>query len=422
MNIGRRQSHNEGEYAQGCATGREELSPTIPACPGSVGDYITGTRFPRRTRQHARVSAPLRLSSADARRFHRRAVLLDAPAPGVGEALAHHGFIQIDPINVCGRMHDLILRNRVAGYREGGLMEYVHGPASSPLPAEQRTAFEHHLPHSSVLAVMGLEAWPYLLAAMRRRTTGDSSWSGKLDARQRPLAKAILAELAARGPLSSDDIDDGNQRDHQGWGAHASLAKTTLHKLFFHGQVLIARREGQRRLYDLPERVLPAATLAAPEPSAEITARWITLLKLRQLRLVALARKDVPLVADLVQQIEVEGCPPLYCLREDLPLLEAPLMEDAPKLLAPLDPLIYDRKVTRQLWGYDYTWEVYTPAAKRLRGYYALPVLNGSELVGHIDPKADRQSKKLVVVNRSIRRGYKASTAVKELAAFLGLR
>ncbi len=319
-------------------------------------------------------------------------------------------------------MHDLILRNRVAGYREGGLMEDVHGPSAAPLPAEKRTAFEHHLPHSNVLAVMALEAWPYLLAAMRRRTTGDSAWSGGLDARQRPLAKAIMAELAARGPLSSDDIDD-DQRDHQGWGAHASLAKTTLHKLFFHGQVLIARREGQRRLYDLPARVLPAATLAAAEPDAEATARWITLLKLRQLRLVALSRKDVSLVADLVQPLTVEGCPPLYCLREDLPLLDAPLTLAAPEmLLAPLDPLIYDRKVTRQLWGYDYTWEVYTPAAKRVRGYYALPVLADAEIVGHIDPKADRQLKRLVVVNRSIRRGYKASAAVKELAGFLGLR
>ena len=365
--------------------------------------------------------APIHLTPADARRFHRRAVLLDAPAPGIGEALSHHGFIQIDPINVCGRMHDLILRNRVAGYREGGLMEHVHGPASEPLAAESRLAFEHHLPHSSVLAVMGLEAWPYLLAAMRRRTTGDSSWSGKLDARQRPLAKAIMEELAARGPLSSDDIDD-DQRDHQGWGTHASLAKTTLHKLFFHGQVLIARREGQRRLYDLPERVLPASTLAAPEPDAATTARWVVLLKMRQLRLMALARKDVPLVADLVQPLVVDGCPPLYCLREDLPLLDILPTTSPEVLLAPLDPLIYDRKTTRQLWGYDYTWEVYTPATKRVRGYYALPVLAGTELVGHIDPKADRQQKKLVVVNRSVRRGYKASAAVKELAVFLGLK
>ena len=91
-------------------------------------------------------------------------------------------------------------------------------------------------------------------------------------------------------------------------------------------------------------------------------------------------------------------------------------------LLAPLDPLIYDRRLTRQLWGYDYTWEVYTPVAKRVRGYYALPVLAGVELVGHIDPKADRANKKLIVVNRSVRRGHRAATAVHDLKRFLGLK
>jgi uncharacterized protein YcaQ len=363
----------------------------------------------------------LRLSVYDARRFHRRAVLLDAPPPNLSAALAHHGFIQIDPINVCGRMHDLILRNRVLDYSEGDLIRHLHGLPSHPLPAAERTAFEHHLPHSNVLAALPLDAWPYLLAAMRRRSGSTSSWSGKMDTRQRRLAQTILAELSARGPLCSDDIDD-DQRDHQGWGAHASLAKTTLHKLFFHGRVFIARRVGNRRFYDLPERVLPATTLALPEPSAAETARWITLLKLRQRRLIALSPAEARQVTDLVQPLAVEGWPPLYCLREDLPLLDTAVTQSEAMLLAPLDPLIYDRHLTRQLWGYNYTWEVYTPEAKRIRGYYALPVLAGVELVGHIDPKADRTNKKLIVVNRSLRRGHRAASAVRDLARFLGLR
>jgi uncharacterized protein YcaQ len=350
-------------------------------------------------------------------------VLLDTPAQNVGAALAHHGFIQIDPINVCGRMQDLILRNRVAGYREGDLMRHVHGVAGDPIPAANRVAFEHHLPGSNNLAAMPLEAWPYLLAAMRNRTGGESTWSGKLDDRQSSLAKSILKEIAQRGPLSSDDIED-NQRDHQGWGAHASLAKTTLHKLFFHGRVLIARREGQRRLYDLPDSVMPDTTLTLAEPSGEDTARWITLLKIRQRRLTTLTRAELPAVADLVQAITVEGCTTLYCLKEDLSLLDETeeAAESKTLLLAPLDPLIYDRRLTLRLWGYDYTWEVYTPAAKRMRGYYALPVLAGHEIAGHIDPKADRTHKKLVVVNRSLRRGFKAAEAVSDLAKFLGLR
>jgi uncharacterized protein YcaQ len=141
-----------------------------------------------------------------------------------------------------------------------------------------------------------------------------------------------------------------------------------------------------------------------------------------------LKRDELRHVADLVQPVAVEGCPPLFCLRADAPLLaeienqESEIENILPMhLLAPLDPLIYDRRVTSALWGFDYTWEVYTPPHKRTRGYYALPVLAGTELVGHVDPKADRENKKLVVVSRRLRRGHRVVPVVRELARFLGL-
>jgi uncharacterized protein YcaQ len=374
------------------------------------------------------VPPDLRVSPLSARRFLRRALGLDEPFPGIAAALTHHGYVQIDPINVCGRMHDHILRNRVAGYREGDLMRHLHGDGQ-PLGAEQRRAFEHHLPDTNVLVAFPLDAWPHLLTAMHRRTRRHGAWSGRLTPRERPLADRILAEIAARGPLSSEHIDDDRRSRQMVWGSF-SLAKSTLQKLFFHGRVLIARRENNRRLYDLPERVLPAVTLALREPGPADTARWLAILKLRQRRLVTLKRDELPLVADLVQPVAVENCPPLYCLREDAALLAAaseslagptePLV--AVRLLAPLDPLIYDRRITATLWGFDYTWEVYTPPQKRVRGYYALPVLAGTELVGHVDPKAVRVHRKLVVVSRTVRRGHRVAPAVKELAAFLGLR
>ena len=346
---------------------------------------------------------------------------LNQLAPDIPTALAHLGFVQIDPINVCGRMQDLILRNRVAGYREGDLMRFLHGPETKPTGAEYRTSFEHHLPNTNILTAMPLEAWPHLLAAMRKRCARDGSWSGKMDSRQTALAKNILAEMKARGPICSDDIDD-DRRDHQGWGLHASLAKTTLHKMFFHGRVLIARRAGTRRYYDLPERVLPEYVLKQPEPGADETCQWLILLKLRQRRLAALGIAELKRVPELVQRIEIEGCPPLYCLREDLPLLDAQPTPAEPMLLAPLDPLIYDRRVTAKLWGFSYTWEVYTPPAKRVRGYYALPLLIADQIVGHVDPKADRSQKKLLIMNRSVRKGHRVSPAINGLAKFLGLK
>jgi uncharacterized protein YcaQ len=91
-------------------------------------------------------------------------------------------------------------------------------------------------------------------------------------------------------------------------------------------------------------------------------------------------------------------------------------------LLAPLDPLVYDRRLALSLWDFDYIWEAYTPSAKRRRGYYALPVLSGTEIVGHVDPKADRKGKRLIVVSRKVRRGHSVAAATRGLAAFLRLR
>jgi len=367
----------------------------------------------------------LSVSPLAARRFLCRALLLDEPAPDVAAALTHHGYIQIDPINVCGRMHDLILRNRVRDYREGSLTRHLHGDAA-PLAPEARIAFEHHMPGTHILVAFALDAWPHLLAAMRDRSRWPSAWSGRLTPRERELAPQILAELAARGPLGSEDLHDG-RRARRVWGS-MTLAKSILQKLFFHGRVLIARRDGARRLYDLPERVLPAATLSLPEPPAHDTARWLALLKLRQRRLVTLKRDELPHVADLVQPVAIENCPPLYCLRDDVPALEScrsarvEKPAPAPLLLAPLDPLIYDRRVTSALWGFDYTWEAYTPPHKRVRGYYALPILSGLELIGHVDPKADRERRRLVVVSRRVRRGYRVAATVRTFARWLGLK
>lgn len=369
---------------------------------------------------------PLSLPPSVARRFARLALGLESGFPSPADALAHHGYVQIDPINVCGRMHDLILRNRVHGYREGDLMRHLHGEPDRPLAAAARVAFEHHVPDTGILAAFPLDAWPYLQDAMAQRSRRPGAWAGRLTPREREVATHVLAEIAARGPLGAEDFDD-DRRARAVWGA-ANLVKATLQKLFFHGRLLIAGRSGNRRRYDLPARVLPAAVLSQPAAAADATRRWAALLKLRQRRLTTLKRDELPAIADLVQPLAVTGCPPLYCLRSDLPLVDAAARADAtaradspPLLLAPLDPLIYDRALTRTLWDFPYTWEAYTPPARRVRGYYALPVLTDTRLVGHIEPRADRTRGRLVVVSRRIRRGRAMTPALRDLARWLGL-
>ncbi|HTO02424.1 MAG TPA: crosslink repair DNA glycosylase YcaQ family protein, partial [Opitutus sp.] len=158
--------------------------------------------------------------------------------------------------------------------------------------------------------------------------------------------------------------------------------------------------------------------------------------KLRQRRLVALKRDESRVVEDLVQPIAIHdlpngvSCPPLFCLTTDLPLLESVSMaspENTPStdtlhLLAPLDPIIYDRRVTSALWDFDYTWEAYTPSHKRVRGYYALPILSGLEIVGHVDAKADRKARKLVIVSLSVKRGHRVAETTRQLGRWLGLK
>lgn len=378
----------------------------------------------------ARPAAPLVVSPGAARRFLRASLGLDTPHASVADALAHHGAVQLDPINVCGRMHDLILRTRVRGYREGDLLRHLHGAEDGPpLRPGARTAFEHYAPDGGVLCAFPLDAWPSLVPAMAARRRASWRHAGRLTAEERPLARRALAELAARGPLSSDDFAHPG-RAVTAWGTRGRLIKAVLDKLFFHGRVLIAGRRAFRRVYDLPERVLPARVLAGPRLSADEAARLLVLRRLRQRRLVLLRKADRPLVAELVQEVRIPGCPPAHCLRADAPALaaaaespEAEAVADGPvHLLAPLDPLLYDRRLTSALWGFDYTWEVYTPAARRVRGYYALPVLAGDHLVGHVEPRAHRAERRLVVVSRKVNRGVRVAPAVKALAAFLGLR
>jgi uncharacterized protein YcaQ len=370
------------------------------------------------------VTQALKVSPAGARSFLRRAHLIENRARDIGSVIAHHGYIQIDPINVCGRMHDHILRNRVQGYREGGLMRHLHGDDSGEwTPAEKRVAFEHHLPSKGILVAFPLEAWPHLSEAMHRRTKVTSAWSGRLTPREREFAVRILERFEGEGALGPEDFAD-ERKGRQVWGA-ATLAKATLQKLFFHGRLLIVGRQNNRRLYDLPHRVLPASVLAERRRTPDETARWLALTRVRQHRLVALKKAELPHVEDLVQAVKIEGFPILYCLKEDVSLFDpaqAAGAEGELLLLAPLDPMIYDRRVTRHVWGFDYTWEVYVPGPKRKRGYYALPVLSGTEFVGHVDLKADREKGRLGVVSRSVRRGHVTAPAIAGLARFLGLR
>jgi uncharacterized protein YcaQ len=352
----------------------------------------------------------LTTTAESCRRFLRASLMLDAQFRNVPEAVQHLGYVQIDPIDVCGRMHDLILRNRVQAYPREGLLNALYN-------SKKRVLFEHYL---GVLVALPVEDYRYVLPTMkaRRQSTGTRS---ALDPEQKTMAKQILDRIRAEGPLSSSNfLQSGSSRTD--WGTNGSLAKTTLDKLFLQGRLLISRRDQFRRVFDLPERILPESVLSAKPATLVEMQRWHILSRLRQRRLISLTKAHATLVPDLLCQIQVDSHAPLYCLRSDAPLLDsaadAPSQSARVHLLAPLDPLIYDRKLTRSLWGYDYTWEVYTPPAKRLRGYYALPILSGTRIVGYADPKLDRSTSTLHV-RVEVEPGIDYHKPIEDLAVFL---
>ncbi len=346
----------------------------------------------------------------------RRALNLDQPLATTAEAIRYHGYVQIDPIDVCGKMHDLILRNRVKGYRRDDLLKtlYQAGP---------RQFFEHYIPGRGILVALPVEDYRFLQSHMKQRRTG-SGYGGAMDASQKRMAAKILARIRDEGPLGAAHFTDSG-RSTTGWGSGSTLAKTALDKLFFHGKLLISRRDNFRRIYDLPERVLPAEVLEAKPATPREIKRWLVLEKLHQRRLALLSPAQKTLVKDVAAEVNVNGQGGLFCLNEDAERLTAamdgPEAHSHPRLLGPLDPLIYDRNVTRRIWEFDYTWEVYTPPTKRVRGYYALPVLAGNRIVGHVDPKADRATGTLHV-KVAVEKGIDLTRALEEFIAFLSVK
>lgn len=139
------------------------------------------------------------ITSQTARRFMQCATGMGGNFADVASALAHLGYVQLDPLNVCGRMDDHILRTRVQSYAEHDLTWYLHRKTS-------RGAFEHHLPDSNNLVTMPLDAWPHLQRTMQYRSVADSSWSGKLSSAEKRLAVIVLARIKTEGPLCSQDI------------------------------------------------------------------------------------------------------------------------------------------------------------------------------------------------------------------------
>jgi uncharacterized protein YcaQ len=351
------------------------------------------------------IAPQLELSADHARRFLVSRHLLAPPralAPEAASVLTvveRLGLLQFDPLEVPGaRNHDLVLHARISGYRRGWAEEWLYG-------ADRRLIELYN----KSLNILPMDQLPHYAIAWDR---AGNYYSDRILAEQSQVADAILEAIRREGPLATSAFKEhGHAVDW--WWAPTSAARAVMEALFVSGRLGIARRDGNRRYYDLIERVVPADLLARRE-SEEDALRMRLLSRYRAVGLLgAQGPADVvystgtaaqratwtaQLVADgTLLPVAVEGLRGVrLLLADEEPMLEATRdpasVPPAVTFMAPLDPLIWDRRLLRDLFGFDYTWEVYTPAAKRRHGYYVLPQLYGERLVGRIEPRLERKT------------------------------
>jgi uncharacterized protein YcaQ len=232
-------------------------------------------------------------------------------------------------------------------------------------------------------------------------------------ARQNPsLVDIVRKEVAARGPISSRDLEYEEERTHDNWGWNWSSVKIVMEWLFYLGEITSARRNSQfERVYDLPERVLPQAVLAQPSPTPQDSVRELVRRAAQALGVASeLCLRDYfrtssvvtrAAIAELVATgelipVAIPGWDsrPTYLWHE----ARRPRRVTARALLSPFDSMIFERDRLERLFNFYYRIEIYVPGPKRIHGYYVYPFLLGEEFVARVDLKADR-SRGLLRVN-----------------------
>jgi uncharacterized protein YcaQ len=346
----------------------------------------------------------LHVSGAAARRFlvARHRVIGPAARAGAGRpgavlpVVAHLGGLQFDPLESPGaRNHELVLHARAPGYRRGYCERWLYGRA--------RRLFEAW---NKALSILPLDELPY------HRVIWDAAAArhGSLLDRHAAEVRHILARIAAEGPLATAAFTrEPALARAVPWGwAPARLGRVLVESLFLAGRLAIARREGPTRYFDLPERLFPAASLARRVTPAE-AQRHRALTRFRAVGLLgasgapevhaglgsAAERRhtmEALAAAGELVEVAVDGVRgPRWVLAGERALLDdPPAAPGAVTFLAPLDPLLWDRRLVEELFGFAYRWEVYTPVARRRHGYYVLPVLHGDRLVARIELRLDR--------------------------------
>jgi uncharacterized protein len=332
-----------------------------------------------------------------ARQFVAPARSLEGGPDAVLAVFRKLGSIQFDPLAVAGRNHDLVLHARVAGY----------DPAWCDALYERREVFEAYNKGLSLVPVSDFRWFRATLSRNAARVLDENA----------DVAKRVLERLRADGPLSALDFERERGTTTDWFGMPTNAVRAVLEAYTVTGVLGLARRDGNRRYYDLIERLLPRDVLARKIPPTK-QFRHRLLSRYRAHGLLGIgggadifgglgaakpdlrwpghpgrtALRDELVDSGEIVPVSVDGVPgKRFVLRDEVELLHAP-PEPPPSVafLPPFDPLVWDRGLLRSLFGFEYVWELFVPPAKRRWGWYVLPILFGERLVGRIEPRIER--------------------------------
>lgn len=360
--------------------------------------------MPRRTPEHLTRPQARRLALA-AQGFATSRPTGTPDRRALRRVLQHTGLLQIDSVNVLARAHYLPLFSRLGPYPN----DLLERAAYRDTARQPRELFEYWGHEASLLPI---QTQP--LFRWRMSDAASDAWGGmRRIAVDRPdFVKRVLDDVRIHGPLSAGDLaalHEGERPKRKGPWWDWDDVKVALEFLFWAGEITTSSRRSFERLYDVPERVIPAHILNEPTPTREEAQRELMIRAARSLGVAAardlrdyyrLPAADAKArLAELVdggelREINVDGWrTPAYAL----PDLAIPRRIKAAALLAPFDPVVWERDRAERLFGFRYRIEIYVPAHKRVHGYYVLPFLMDEHLAARVDLKADRQAKVLRV-------------------------
>lgn len=361
---------------------------------------------------------PLTVSREQARRFLVRHHLLAPPRSlpaspdSVLRVIDRLGFLQFDPLEVPGaRNHDLMLHSRVDGYRREWADQWLYG-------ADRRLIELYN----KSLNIVPLAELPYYRLTWDRNA---ADYGADILQREGAVADAILARIREEGPLSTAAFaEHGHSIDW--WWAPTRASRAVLEALFVSGRVGISRRDGNRRYYDLIERIVPPELLEE-RASEDDAMRHRLLSRFRagglitaggnEIMYYAHSREHGPRLtkslveAGLIKPVRIEGLKAVrYMPTDERVIFEANLpIDPAVTFVAPVDPLVAGRRQLLELFDFEYRWEIFYPAHKRQFGYYVLPILFSDRFVGRIEPrfdKTDRAAKSLRILGLWWEKGF----------------